>query len=64
MDEKTKLKNFENDDTQYQDKNIDIPIEPYNTVCEYCCKKVTTFAKTEYNLLLFLYIILIFYFFI
>jgi hypothetical protein len=62
MDEKAKLKNFEND-SQYQDKNIDIPIEPYNTVCEYCCKNITTYAKTEYNLLLFLYIVVIFYFY-
>ena len=36
---------------------------PYQTICEYCGKEITTFARKEYHLLLFFYIIIIYFFY-
>ena len=36
---------------------------PYQTICEYCGKEITTFARKEYNLFLIFYILIIYYFY-
>ena len=64
MEERTKLKIKENDLVQLDNtEEKDIPIEPYRTNCEYCGKNITTCVRKEFNLTIFPYAIIIFYFY-
>ena len=64
MEERARLKIKENDLSQKNktDEN-DTPIEPFRTNCEFCGKTVVTCVKKEYNLAIFPYAIVIFYFY-
>lgn len=64
MEERARLKIKENNLAQ-KDKTEekDTPIEPYKTNCDYCGKIVVTCVKKEYNLTIFPYSIVIFYFY-
>jgi hypothetical protein len=64
MEERTKLKIKENDLVQLDNtEEKEIPIEPYRTNCEYCGKNITTCVRKEFNLTIFPYSIIIFYFY-
>ena len=52
LEEKSRLK-IEENKYGYTEKNNDLPNEPMQAICEYCGKQVTTYVKTEFNLLLF-----------
>ena len=62
MEEKARLKIKEND-LEQKDKIEDTPIEPFRTNCEYCGKDIVTCVKKEYNLTIFPFAIVIFYFY-
>lgn len=65
MEEKAHLKISENE-TAYipHPENLkNIPIEPFRTTCEYCGKSIVTCTKKEYNLLIFPYAIILFFFY-
>ena len=64
MEERARLKIKENDSPQKnKTEENDTPIEPFRTNCEFCLKNVVTCVKKEYNLAIFPYAIVIFYFY-
>ena len=64
MDERAKLKIKEIDtELQENEKDQDIPIEPYSTICPICGKSVVTRINKEFNLTIFPYLIVILYFY-
>ena len=64
MEERARLKIKENDLAQNnKTEENDIPIEPFRTNCEYCGKNIVTCVKKEYNLAIFPFAIVIFYFY-
>jgi hypothetical protein len=66
MEEKAILKVKEIDECSTDnnsEKLKDVPIEPFEAICEFCRKKITTCVKREYNSTIFPFIIIVLYFY-
>ncbi len=64
MDEINKLKIKENEiGQQDNEKEQGITIEPYSTNCPICGGNIITYVNKEYNLTIFLYLIVFLYFY-